>query len=196
MKFLLKQNVSYKKEGTIYRVYPNEFSRYIIKEANKRELILETNKIWTGKYYQVNFYEILENDFKRLYNGYKRKIENKRKKFYSRPLLEQLFLILKYIFNRNNRAKEVDMRWARHNAYDDKQEFLIIALRIAANIRNDNFFYGFQEDPGTQKYNYIYYFQFGTKQVSFHSPTLYSNVPKFEGKWNGIRNQKFPFRLR
>lgn len=195
MKYLLKQHLHFKREGPIYRLYPNQFSGQIIKEANKNQLILDINKTWTGKYYNVNFYEILENDFKRLLMHYKQEIEIKREKFYNRPHLEQLILILKYIYTRNNRAKEVSKRYARYKAYDDKKEFLELALNIAKAIRDDNFQYGFQVDPGRPDHMIIYYFQLGKKQVSFHSDITYNDVPEFKGKWNGKRNESFPFRI-
>jgi len=116
--------------------------------------------------------------------------------FYQKGLLVQLILILKYIFNRNIRAKEVQKYSARLNAYDDKTEFLGLALKIAKNIKNDNFTYGYQTDPGNSYHHYIYYFQLGKNQVSFHNSFLFSDCPKFKGQWIGYRNECFPFKLR
>lgn len=196
MKFLLKQKLNYRKEQTIYYIYPNLFSSQIVREANKRGLILDVNKKWRGKYYNVDSYEILENDFKRLLTQYKKRIQEKRNRFYKKDPMIQLILILKYIFNRNIRAKEVSKYYASQKAYDDKKEFLELALNIAKNIKNNGFKYGFQEDPSQSYHNIIYYFQIGKKQVSFHSNKLHSDCPKFKEKWIGYRNEEFPFKLK
>jgi len=195
MKFLLKQHLNYKQIETIFFLYPNQFSSIIIKEANKKDLILEKNYTFRGKYRIIQSYLILENDFRRLLNQYKHKIKTKRTKFYGRSYLEQLILILRYMFNRNSRAKEVSKRWAKYKAYDDKQEFLKLALEIAAKIKNKDFSYGWQEDPGAINFEYVYYFQLGKKQVSFHSAELYLDAPEFHGKWIGYRNERFPMGL-
>ncbi|MFX1499977.1 MAG: hypothetical protein ACFFDH_03330 [Promethearchaeota archaeon] len=200
MKFLLKQQLDFKKEQTVYYIYPNQFSSEFIKLARKRNLILDVNKTietsWDGNYSVVESYEILENDFKRLLKDFQDQINEKRKKFYNRPFLEQLILILKYIYNRNTRAKEVSKYSAHAKAYNDKQEFLELALHIAKKITNKGFSYGFQEDPATNFYPYIYYFQVNDKQVSFHNEVLYSDCPEFKGKWIGYKNRTFPFNLR
>jgi len=194
MKYLLKQRLSYKREQTLFHVFPNEYSSNFIRLANKQELILQVNKKWDGKYSTVESYDILENDFYRLKRQYVRKIEEKREKFYRKGLLVQLILILKYIFNRNIRAKEVQKYSARLNAYDDKTEFLKLALDIAEKVKNEAFSYGYQTDPANSYHHYIYYFQLDNKQVSFHSERLFSDCPKFEGKWIGYRNETFPFK--
>ena len=102
--------------------------------------------------------------------------------------------MLKYIFKRNNRAKEVKKYSARLNAYDDKTEFLELGLRLAEKIKNEAFSYGYQTDPANSYHHYIYYFQLSDKQISFHSERLFSDCPKFEGKWIGYRNESFPFK--
>lgn len=196
MKYLLKQQLKYEKEQTIYYVYPNQFSSGFIKLAKKRSLIFDINKSWDGNYSVIKSYEILENDFHRLLNIFNKKIKEKRKKFYNRPFLEQLILVLKYIFNRNTRAKEVSKYSAHTKAYNDKQDFLELALQIAKKITNKEFSYGVQEDPAANFYPYIYYFQVQKKQVSFHSEILYSDCPEFKGKWIGYKNRTFPFNLR
>lgn len=194
MKYLLKQQLHYEKEETLFHVYPNEYSSNFIRLANRQELILQVNKEWNGKYSTIQSYDILENDFKRVLRRHKARIIEKRNKFYGQSLLVQLILILKYIFNRNIRAKEVQNYSAKLNAYDDKTEFLRLALNIAKRIQNDHFSYGYQTDPANSYHHYIYYFQIGDKQVSFHNSFLYSNCPKFEGKWIGFRNERFPFK--
>lgn len=195
MKFLLKQKLHYKQENSLFYIYPNGFSKDFIKMAKKRDLIFEINYIWTGRYKRIISYEILENDFKRLLNIHKSNILEKRKKFYEKEALVQLIIILKYIFKRNQRAKEVMIRSAKYKAYDDKNEFLKLALNIAKTITNDNFSYGFQEDPGTINYEDVYYFQLGNKQISFHSDIYYLECPEFQGSWIGYRNETFPFKL-
>lgn len=196
MKFLLKQQLHYEQEQTIIYFYPNRFSRTIVSEAKRRDLIFDINYCFKNNHKIVQSYEILENDFKRLLTSYKNKILEKRSKFFARPLLDQLILILKYMFTRNLRAKEVIKYSASRNAYDDKDVFLRIALNIAKNIDIDNFKYGWGEDPGTINFEYVYYFELGAKQVSFHSSVLYDDVPEFRGNWIGYRNQTFPFKVR
>lgn len=134
MKFLLKQRLRFEKEKTIYYLFPNQFSRYIVKKANKKDLILDSKLTRNGKYKKVEYYEILENDFKRLFYAFKRRIEKKRSRFYARPFLEQLILVLRYLFKRNNDAKKVESWGASHRAYEDKSRFLRIALNIAKKI--------------------------------------------------------------
>lgn len=76
----------------------------------------------------------------------------------------------------------------------DKNEFLELVLNIAAKVKNENFSFGFQWDPDELYYPIIYYFQFGDKQVSFHSNYEKEGVPKFQGQWIGYRNESFPFK--
>ncbi len=196
MKFLLKQKLNYKKEGFIYSFYPNQFSSQIIKQAKKKDLILDINYKWSGKYRIVDSYLILENNFKRLRADFKKKILEKRRRFYQQKDLIQLIEILKYIFQRNNRAKENRMFSSIQKAYYDKQIFLELALRVAKKIRRKDFLYGWNEDPRQLFHNYIYYFQFGKKQVSFHSDVLVLECPEFQGAWIGYRNESFPFKLK
>lgn len=196
MRFLLKQRLEFKKKKTIFYLYPNEFSRYIVRKANEADLIFDTKYIWENGYRNVEHYEILENDFKFLFKKFKTRILRKREKFSARPPLEKLILILRYCFKRNNNAKSCDRWSATQKAYDDKSRFLRIALDIAKNIKLSGFSYGWQEDPSEPHFCYIYYFQFKDKQVSFHSPKLYQDVPQFKGRWIGYRNDSFPFDLR
>jgi hypothetical protein len=85
---------------------------------------------------------------------------------------------------------------ATQKAYGDKTQFLRLALDIAKKIKNNDFSFGWQEDPGAINFEYVYYFQFREKQVSFHSDQLYLGVPEFEGQWIGEINETFPFDLR
>ncbi|HEC38082.1 hypothetical protein LCGC14_1158710 [marine sediment metagenome] len=195
MKFLLKQKLNYKKAGFIYYFYPNQFSSQIIKQAKKKDLILDINYKWYGKYRIVDSYLILEKDFKRLRAEFKKKILEKRVRFYQQDYLIQLIKILKYIFQRNNRAKENRMYSSIQKAYNDKEAFLELALSIAKKVRRKDFLYGWKEDPQQSFHNYIYYFQFGKKQVSFHSDELVLECPEFQGEWIGYRNETFPFKL-
>lgn len=71
-----------------------------------------------------------------------------------------------------------------------------MALNIAKRIRNEHFIYGWQQDPSEEYYQYIYYFQYKDKQVSFHNDILYKKVPEFKGQWIGYKNESFPFNLR
>jgi len=195
MKYLLKQRLRYEKVQTAIFLYPNQFSRWIVREANKHDLILETEYKFRGKYRIINYYVILENDFKKLLQKYKKLILDRREKFYNRSYLDQLLLILNYIFKRNNRAKEVLKRSAKYKAYNDKDSFLRLALNIAKKISNPDFKYGWGEDPAAINYEYVYYFQLGSKQVSFHSDELYLGVPEFKDMWIGYKNERFPFKL-
>lgn len=195
MKFLLKQKLNYEKVGFVYYLFPNQFSINIVKQARKKDLIFDTNYEWNGKYHNVKSYLILENDFKLLRAIYKKRIIEKRNRFYQQACLIQLIQILKYIFQRNNRAKENYKYSAIQKAYNDKQEFLVLALEIAKKIKNKEFSYGWQEDPSQSYHQYIYYFQLGNKQVSFHSNKLILNCPEFQGAWIGYRNSSFPFKI-
>ena len=195
MNFLLKQKLNFKKEGFIYYFYPNQFSSQIVKQAKKKDLILDINYKWHGKYRIVESYLILENDFKRLLKAYKRSIIEKRTRFFQQVPLIQLIQILKHIFHRNIRAKKNKIYSAVLKAYDDKQEFLELALIIAEKIKNDDFNYGWQEDPDQQYHQYIYYFQLGKKQVSFHSDRLILKCPEFKGKWICYKNLSFPLKV-
>ena len=195
MRFLLKQKLRFKKENTLYYIFPNQYSSQFIRIAKKLDLIFDINERWENNRRIIESYEILENDFKKTYQIFRSKIEEKRKKFFNRPFLEQLILVLRYIFNRNQRAKEVSSYSRTQKAYNDKQEFLELALNIAKKIRDENFSYGWALDPSQEYYKYIYYFQYKDKQVSFHSKRLYSNYPKFKGQWIGYRDDDFPFKL-
>ena len=195
MKFLLKQKLNYKKVGFIYYLYPNQFSSQIIKQAKKKGVILDIEYKWNGKYRNVESYLILENDFKRLRVIFKKRIVEKRNRFHQQAPLIQLIQILEYIFQRNNRAKENYKYSAIQKAYNDKQVFLELAINIAKNIKRDDFCYGWQEDSKQDYYSYIYYFQLGKKQVSFHSAKLILNSPEFQGTWFGHRNLSFPFKI-
>ena len=136
MKFLLKQKLNYEKVGFIYHLFPNQFSSDIVKQAKKSSLILDINYKWNGKYCNVQSYLILENDFKRLKAIFKKRIIEKRNRFHQQAHLIQLIQILKYIFQRNNRAKENSKYSAIQKAYNDKQEFLDLALDIAKKMTN------------------------------------------------------------
>ncbi len=195
MKFLLKQKLKYKKIGFVYYLYPNQFSSQIIKQAKKKDAILDIEYKWNGKYRNVESYLILENDFKRLRAIFKKRITEKRNRFYQQACLIQLIQIVKYIFQRNNRAKENYKYSAIQKAYNDKQEFLDLALDIAKKIKIKEFSYGWQEDPTQSYHQYIYYFQLGNKQVSFHSSKLIIECPEFQGVWIGYRNETFPFKI-
>ena len=81
MKFLLKQKLNYEKVGFIYYLYPNQFSRQIIHLAKKRDIILDINYKWNGKYRNVESYMILENDFKHLRAIFKKRVIEKRNRF-------------------------------------------------------------------------------------------------------------------
>lgn len=193
MKFLLKQKLNYKKIGFVYFLYPNQFSSDIVKQAKKNNLVLDIEYKWNGKYRNVESYLILENDFKRLRAIFKKRIIEKRNRFHQQAYAIQLNQILKYIFQRNNRAKENFKYSAIQKAYNDKQEFLDLALDIAKKISNEEFNYGWQEDPKQSYHPYIYYFQIGSRQISFHSNQLRLDCPEFQGTWIGYRNEKFPF---
>jgi hypothetical protein len=196
MKFLLPQKLNFKKDHTFFYIYPNHCSRQFIRIAKDLDLIFNITYTWSNGHQTIEKYEILENDFKFIFKCFRSKIEKKRKKFYSRPALEQLILLLKYIFKRNMKAKQVRKFSARQKAYEDKNQFLRLALNISKNIKNHHFSFGWQEDPGTINFEYVYYFQFKNKQVSFHSDKLYLDVPEFEGQWIGHPNETFPFDLR
>jgi len=195
MRFLLKQKLRFKKENTLYYIFPNQYSSQFIRIAKKLDLIFDINERWENNRRIIESYEILENDFKKIYQIFRSKIEEKRKKFFNRPFLKQLILILRYIFNRNQRAKEVSSYSRTQKAYNDKQEFLDLALDIAKKIKYDDFSYGWQLDPNQSNYKYIYYFQYKDKQVSFHSNRLYPYCLEFKEQWIGYRNERFPFKL-
>ncbi len=196
MKFLLKQNLNYKKVGFIYYLFPNQFSSQIIRLAKKKDVILDIEYKWIGKYRNVESYLILENDFKRLRNIFKKRIIEKRNRFHQQAYLIQLIQILKYIFQRNNRAKVNFKYSAIQKAYNDKQEFLDLALDIARKIKKNEFSYGWQEDPKQSYHQYIYYFQLGKNQVSFHSSELILDIPEFQGNWIGYKNEMFPLKIK
>lgn len=196
VKYLLKQRIRRKKEQSIIHIFPNQFSSGLIKLARKKDIVKNINQSWNGKYFTIKSYDISINDYNILISLYKKKIEQKRKQFYDQDPLIQLILILKYIFKRNNKAKDNKKYSAIQKAYQDKQEFLEIALEIAKNIKNSNFLYGWQKDLMELYHPYVYYFQIGTKQVSFHSDKLIANCPEFKGKWIGYRNKKFPFKIK
>ncbi len=195
MKFLLKQKLRIKREEPFVYLYPNSCSASFVRIAKKLDLIFDTEQKKFKNHLQVERYTILENDYKQIFKLFRGKIEDQRSQFYARPFLEQLILILEYIFKRNHRAKEVRTYSASIKAYDDKQEFLRMALDIAKNITYRNFFYGYQQDLDQAIHKYIYYFQIDDKQVSFHSQIYYSDCPKFSGSWNGYINKSFPFNL-
>ncbi len=98
MKFLLTQRLNYKKKHTLYYLYPNSFSRLFVNIAKRLDLIFDVKKDFSSGYYCVKRYEILENDFKRVYRLFKKKIEENRSKFYTRPYLEQIIIHLFTIF--------------------------------------------------------------------------------------------------
>jgi len=193
MKFLLPQKIKKRKveDGKIRVLAGNAgFIRHA------RQHIIQENKAYRGKYLITESYDMLSDDYKKVLGEFKRMIEEKRKKFYTCSLLEQLILLLKYIFIRNKQAKLVEKYSAEVNAYNDKAQFLEMALNIAKNIETPNFQFGYQVDPDSTFHQIIYYFQIDEKQVSFHSEQLYPGVPEFNGAWIGHRNESFPFNLR
>jgi len=150
-----------------------------------------------GKYYITKYYLFDKDEYFQLLSQYKGKINEKRDQFWNQDPIIQLIKLLKYIFERNNRAKEVEKYSASQNAYDDKNKFLEIALEIARDINYSFFSYGYGEDPWNDYHHYIYYFQIeNLGQLSFHSEKLFNNVPEFPSKWIGKINEKFPFNLR
>jgi len=195
LKFLLPQKIEKRKVIGAYLIYPGNAE--FIKLANKMSLIQDVKKHWDNinNYLIVEYYIIFEKDFLKLSKLYKQKLEEKRNNFYSQHPLIQLQQLLKYIFERNSKAKQNKKYYNKIKAYGDKSQFLEMALDIAKNIENKHFSYGFQEDINTINFEYIYFFQILDKQVSFHSDRLHRDIPDFEGKWNGIRNDKFPFTM-
>lgn len=198
MKYLLKQSIDFKTDtsGLFIELFPNNFSRSLVREANKKKLILSTSYTYRYGYKAVHNYLFFRHSFLALLDKYQKKIQTKRDKFYKKKPLTQLILVLKYIFQRNIRAKEVFKRSAKYKAYDDKEDFLRIALDIAKEVRYKQFSYGWEEDVHAINYEYVYYFQLKDKQVSFHSSKLYLDVPEFQGTWTGIRNTDFPLKIK
>lgn len=193
MKFLLKQRIEKRKVIGAYLIYPGNAE--FIKLANKMNLVQDVKKHWDNDYFVVEYYIIFEKDFLKLSKLYKQKLEEKRNNFYSKHPLIQLQRLLKYIFERNSKAKQNKKYYNKIKAYSDKSQFLEMALDIAKTIENKHFSYGFQEDINSINFEYVYFFQIFDKQVSFHSDRLHGDIPDFEGKWNGIRNDKFPFTM-
>jgi hypothetical protein len=195
MKYLLKQEIQYKINNWVVRIYPNQHSSILIRRANKKKAIINTHKIWKNGHYVVQYYEMLIFSFNKIMTKIKEELDEKRKKFYNKRELTQLMLILSYIFKRNKRAKDKIQRWAKIKAYSDKQQFLHIALKIAKGINSARLKYGWSEDWNIEHYPYVYLFQIGNKQVSFHSDYLDPDCPQADFEWDGIINTKFPFKI-
>jgi len=176
------------------QVYPGNSN--FIKLAKILNIPYKTTKKINGEHLVTEFYIFTIQDFKWLEVCFKTNIEKKRKEFYSQPDLIQLVKILKYIYKRNNDAKKVNKYFFSVYAYDDKSLFLKMALEIATKVVNPNFSYGVQKDPYNSYHHYIYYFQIGKDQISFHSEKRFENVPDFKGEWTGIINEYFPFNLK
>ena len=196
MKFLLKQKIKRKfDDSNIVYVYPGNSE--FIKLANRLEIQYSKSQRLQEKHLITDFYIFNKNDYYSLLLIFKAHINEKRTKFWDQDLLLQLIKLLKYIFERNTRAKEVERYSASQNAYDDKNTFLEIALEIARDINYPFFSYGYDEDPVNEYHHYIYYFEIeNIGQVSFHSEKLFANVPEFPGQWIGKINEKFLFNLR
>jgi hypothetical protein len=196
IKYLLKQKIKRKfDDSNIVHVYPG--NPRFIKLANQLKIQYSKYKRLQGDYLITDFYIFNKNDYYWLLLIFKTQINEKRKQFWHQDLLIQLIKLLKYIFKRNNKAKEVEKYSASQNAYDDKNKFLEIALEIAKDINYSFFLYGYDEDPWNDYHHYIYYFEIkNLGQLSFHSSILFNNVPEFTGKWIGKINEKFPFNLR
>jgi len=75
------------------------------------------------------------------------------------------------------------------------EELAKLTEKFAKQVRRKDFLYGWKEDPQQLFHNYIYYFQFGKKQVSFHSGKLILGCQEFQGEWIGHRNETFPFKI-
>jgi hypothetical protein len=80
-------------------------------------------------------------------------------------------------------------------AYEDKSRFIQIVLEIALKIKYSFFTYGYKRDNGEEYAQFVYYFEIGKNQISFHCPTKFENCPRFKKDWNGIKNLKYPFNL-
>lgn len=196
MKFLLKQKIKRKfEDSNIVYVYPGNPG--FMKLANQLSIKYLKKQRQQGDYLITDFYIFNKNDYYWLLLIFKTHINKKREQFWNQDLLIQLIKLLKYIFKRNSRAKEVEKYSASQNAYYDKNKFLTIALEIARDINYPFFSYGYSEDPWNDYHHYIYYFQIeNLGQVSFHSEKLFTNIPEFSGKWTGKINERFPFNLR
>jgi len=196
MKYLLTQQIRRitMKNGEI-KVYPGNAE--FIKLANKLDIEYTEQQIWRGEYLVTRHYLFEKEDYFQVLEQYKKKIEKKRTAFHKQDPLVQLIKLLRYIFKRNTRAKEISIYSAIQNAYSDKTQFLKRALNIAQDIDYSFFQYGFGLDPSNEYHCYIYYFEIqNVGQVSFHSDILFDNIPEFPGEWSGIINEKFPFNLR
>jgi len=195
MKYLLKQRVHIQRRNGHVFVKPG--CSGLIRMANKLNLTKEIVQEQKGEYTITVAHIFTEEDYYWLSLNYREYLKQKRDKFYSQKPLIQLIKLLRYIYNRNIRAKEVSKYSSTIRAYNDKDFFLQKALDIAKTIENKHFSYGFQEDPNETFYRYIYYFEIEDQgQVSFHSDKLYLEVPLFSGEWIGIRNEIFPFNLK
>jgi len=123
-------------------------------------------------------------------------------KWISPELLCNLIKLLKIAFKKNNRAKEHKENgnyFAKIRCYDEKSRLLEKCLNLSKIINHPRFSFGFTRDDNVDSFDpfhYIYYFQIGKFQISFHSPYLYDGIPKFKKKWIGVKNESFPFDLR
>jgi len=195
MKFLLKQTVrSHKKDGLV-KVLPGVYN--FIRIANKNKIPNQPIERIENNHVITIGYIFTKEDFSWLKILYKDFLEKKRSEFYSMDPLLQVIRILRYIFKRNNDAKNVCYYSNSLNAYDDKTTFLKLALAISNKIKYPFFKHGYQEDPLNSYHNIIYYFEIENMgQVSFHNSYLFEDVPAFSGEWIGIKNETFPFDLR
>ena len=195
MKYLLKQRVHIQRKNGCVHIKPG--CSGLIRMANKLNLDKKVIQEQKGEYLTTLLYIFKEEDYYWLSLNYREYLKKKRERFYSQEPLIQLVKLLRYIFNRNIRAKEVNKYYSSLQAYNDKDLFLQKALDIAKTIQNRLFSYGFQEDPNESYHNYIYYFEIEDQgQVSFHSNKLYPEIPLFQGEWIGFKNERFPFNLK
>ena len=195
MKYLLKQQVHIQHRNGHVHVKPG--CAGLIRMANKLNLDKDIIQEQRGEYLITTAYIFKEEDYYWLSLNYRAYLKEKRDKFYSQKPLIQLVKLLRYIFNRNIRAKEVSKYSSSIRAYNDKDLFLQKALDIAKTIQNTHFSYGYQEDPYETYYCYVYYFEIEDQgQISFHSNKLYPEVPLFPGEWIGNINEAYPFHLK
>ncbi len=77
--------------------------------------------------------------------------------------------------------------------YGWKHELLTQACDLARKIKAPFFQWGYQMSSlgDWKSHPIILYFQFGDKQCSFHCD-LTCPMPRFKGKWIGVRNEEFP----
>lgn len=169
----------------------------LINKVTPRRIFLHPHHIYLQRLMQGDG-DILEEN----YAAYLNYLKCKREQWAKIPDLLKIIILLRKAFIANLNAHSNLTVESIFRNYSEKENLIrhasYYAKYIDSQINPPCFTWGIQEDVNLTNYPFIIYFQLQSRgqkiqQVSFHLRERLRDSPNFEGKWNGVHQEQFPF---